>query len=347
MKRPVLVALLGVAGCASLPKVPQTLDDWFSLARQGQAVGQRLQESERRRASCDAIATAQVVWDEERAVGGAAAVRLVQQSGGLVLHPPAALRGEQLRTLDPASLPDSEEKALTTRVALVGKNLAAQSTRPSLPWVFGVLKNDEPNAWAAPGGIVLVSRGLLSRVGDEAALAGVLAHEIAHVTERHALKAYQRGKAQACSTAFVAALGEELGVASAVRARAEATARQFDALLQSQAGAFIDFSDQRFSTGALVTLADSLADDLLARGHSQEDELSADREATRLLVNAGYDPSAYQRLLAALPRGGALSRHPDPSLRGAAVSKTFEALKADPRLGSLDPASLRIPPLQR
>lgn len=346
MSRLVLLALLGAAGCASLPKAPQTLDDWFALAKQGQGVAQRLQESERRRASCEAIATAQVVWDEERAIGGAAAVRLVQQSGGLVLQPPAALRGEQLRTLDPASLPESAEKALTTRVALVGKNLAAQSTRPSLPWVFGVLKSEELNAWAAPGGIVLVSRGLLSRASDEAALAGVLAHEIAHVTERHALKAYQRGKARACSTAFVAALGDELGVSSTLRARAEATARQFDSLLQRQAGAFVDFSDQRFSTGALVTLADSLADDLVSAGHSHDDELAADREATRLLVSAGYDPAAYRRLLAGLPRGGVFARHPEPALRAEAVTKTFDALKADARLGTLDPGSLRIPPLR-
>ncbi|MFY0577747.1 M48 family metalloprotease [Cystobacter fuscus] len=73
----------------------------------------------------------------------------------------------------------------------IGGNLAAQSSRPHLPWVFGVLQSEGVNAVSGPGGYVFVSEGLLARLDNEAQLAGVLAHEIAHITGKHALNEYQ------------------------------------------------------------------------------------------------------------------------------------------------------------
>ena len=72
-------------------------------------------------------------------------------------------------------------------VALVGNVLAAESTRPSLPWTFIVLDTPGVNAFAAPGGFIHITRGALALIGSEAELAGVLAHEITHVTNKHAL----------------------------------------------------------------------------------------------------------------------------------------------------------------
>jgi Zn-dependent protease with chaperone function len=79
-------------------------------------------------------------------------------------------------------------------VSLVGTVLAQASTRPNLPWRFIVLDTDGVNAFAAPGGYIHITRGALGLVTNEAELAGVLAHEIIHVTQRHTIKAIQKGK---------------------------------------------------------------------------------------------------------------------------------------------------------
>ena len=80
-------------------------------------------------------------------------------------------------------------------VALVGAVLAQGSTRPNLPWTFIVLDTDGVNAFAAPGGYVHITRGALALIKNEAELAGVLAHEIIHVTERHTVRAIQKNQA--------------------------------------------------------------------------------------------------------------------------------------------------------
>jgi predicted Zn-dependent protease len=80
-------------------------------------------------------------------------------------------------------------------VALVGTVLAQASTRPSLPWTFIVLDTDGVNAFAAPGGYVHITRGALALIKDESELAGVLGHEIIHVTEKHTIRAIQKSKA--------------------------------------------------------------------------------------------------------------------------------------------------------
>ena len=73
----------------------------------------------------------------------------------------------------------------------VGKWLAMHSDRADLPWSFGVIDTETVNAFAMPGGSVLVSYGLVKRLGSEAELAGTLAHEIAHVVKKHQLSAIQ------------------------------------------------------------------------------------------------------------------------------------------------------------
>ena len=80
-------------------------------------------------------------------------------------------------------------------VALVGTALAINSTRPTLPWTFIVLDTDGVNAFAAPGGYVHITRGALALIKSEAELAGVLGHEIIHVTEKHTVRAIQKNQA--------------------------------------------------------------------------------------------------------------------------------------------------------
>ncbi len=74
---------------------------------------------------------------------------------------------------------------LTGYVTQLGHRLAAVSERPQLPWEFHVLNTSQLNAFALPGGKVFITRGLLSRMTTEAQLAGVLGHEIGHVTAQH------------------------------------------------------------------------------------------------------------------------------------------------------------------
>lgn len=74
----------------------------------------------------------------------------------------------------------------------VGFWVASQSSRKGLPWRFAVIDSPGINAFAAPGGYVVITLGLYSLLENEAQLAGVLAHEISHVVKRHHLKALQK-----------------------------------------------------------------------------------------------------------------------------------------------------------
>jgi beta-barrel assembly-enhancing protease len=87
-----------------------------------------------------------------------------------------------------------QDPAVHRYVTLVGAVLATSSKRPGLPWTFIVLDTDGVNAFAAPGGVIHITRGALGLIGSEAELAGVLAHELTHVTEKHTIKAIQKGK---------------------------------------------------------------------------------------------------------------------------------------------------------
>ena len=79
-------------------------------------------------------------------------------------------------------------------VSLVGRVLAEKSTRPAAAWTFIVLDTDGVNAFAAPGGYVHVTRGALALMHSESELAGVLAHELIHVTAKHTIRAIQKGR---------------------------------------------------------------------------------------------------------------------------------------------------------
>ena len=87
-----------------------------------------------------------------------------------------------------------QDAAVHRYVTLVGTLLVKKSTRPNLPFRFIVLDTDGVNAFAAPGGYIHITRGALGLMASEAELAGVLAHEISHVTEKHTVGAIQKNK---------------------------------------------------------------------------------------------------------------------------------------------------------
>lgn len=87
-----------------------------------------------------------------------------------------------------------QDRAVHKYVTLVGTLLGQSSSRPQVKWTFVVLDTDGINAFAAPGGFVHITRGALALLRNEAELADVLAHEIAHVTQKHTVKAIQKSK---------------------------------------------------------------------------------------------------------------------------------------------------------
>ncbi len=78
-------------------------------------------------------------------------------------------------------------------INLVGNTIAEVSDRPTLNYHFAILNSQEQNAFAAPGGYIFITVGLLKTLKNEAELGGVLAHEVAHVTKKHMLETIRRG----------------------------------------------------------------------------------------------------------------------------------------------------------
>lgn len=85
-----------------------------------------------------------------------------------------------------------KDAALQKYVNSVGRWVASQSERANLPWHFGVIDSEDINAFSAPGGYVVITKGLYRKLNNEAQLAGVLGHEIGHVVKKHQLKVIQK-----------------------------------------------------------------------------------------------------------------------------------------------------------
>jgi predicted Zn-dependent protease len=178
----------------------------------------------------------------------------------------------------------STNEKLNHYVSLVGQTVVGSSTAPDLEWVFGVLDTDDVNAFAGPGGFVLVTRGAIARMDDEAELAGVLAHEVAHVTQHHGLEAVKNS-------------GKMKGLTELAAASVDQRAAQF------------------------MPLASEAVDTVAVKGYDRGQEFRADEEAVRLLVAAGYDPNSYARFLAKLQsKGGLMSTHPGAAERAQRVA---------------------------
>jgi len=106
---------------------------------------------------------------------------------------------EMGREADPqvtASIGVVDDPDLQAYVSGLGQRLAAVSERPALPWSFKVVDDPVVNAFAIPGGFIYVTRGILAHFDSEAELAGVLGHEIGHVTARHSASQMSRQQLQ-------------------------------------------------------------------------------------------------------------------------------------------------------
>lgn len=245
------------------------------------------QQARQERAECQKLSEPPSV-EEEYALGGAVALNWVQRGGGLV--------------------PVASDEKLIHYLNVVGKNLGAQSQRPTLRWTFGVLKTTESfNAISAPGGYVFVTRGLLQGVENEAQLAGVLAHEIAHITGKHVLTRYSKLKVSQCERAVNS---RENGKLVGNFKLANITPR-FSQELGGVLGQWNGVLDLDHHLELLGNFADTAVRDLSEKGLDKEEEYAADEEAVRLLVSAGYDPREYLEFLAKIPDGSnSFAKHP-------------------------------------
>jgi predicted Zn-dependent protease len=213
-------------------------------------------------------------------------IQLLMQSVDQIDEPREIEIGRQLAAVLLGSKPLHPDMALQRYVNQLGRWLSLQSARPQLPWTFCVLDDPGVNAFAAPGGYVFVTKGLVDRV-DEAELAGILAHEITHVTDKHHLQALR------------------------TKARAGLATQAITSQLNSNLG------------GAVSAQLLALGRDLYSSGLDQDDEFDADRNGVALAARAGFDPyglpSVLQQLRSAAPDNPlfslSLRTHPAPQLR--------------------------------
>ncbi len=175
------------------------------------------------------------------------------------------------------------------RVNVIGRWVASQTSRPELPWTFGVIDTSEINAFAAPGGYILVTRGLYELLTSDSEVAAVLAHEISHAVERDHYNVIRKQEMTAVGKDVVAG---EVNVGTGV---AETYAKQY----VEQHGATI-----------LVTSLDRQA------------EFRSDKAAEIYLARAGMNPMALYAVLQKMMALGAESA----SL--AALYKTHPPLDA-------------------
>ena len=185
----------------------------------------------------------------------------------------------------------------------VAMRLAQASERPNLPWHFTVVDEPAINAFALPGGYIYITRGILPFLDDESELAGVLGHEIGHVTARHSAQQYTKATTAGVGVTLLSIFVPE--------------ARPFQSLTETALG-------------------------VLFLKYGRDDELQADELGVRYTATTGWDPAGVAGMLRTLGRldeaDGSrrgvpnwLSTHPTPADR---VEKIQATVKTTPRTGT-------------
>ena len=201
-----------------------------------------------------------------------------------------------------------EDDALQRYVEEIGLELAWRSHRPELPWSFAIVDSPAINAFAIPGGFIYLTRGIMPFLSDEADLAGVLGHEIGHVTARHTVRAYTR------------ASGAQLGLL--VGSIFSPAARAVGGLAETGLG-------------------------VLFLRYGRDAELQADRLGAEYAAISGWDPEGVRDMLSTLSRISEgsdrrgvpnwLATHPEAADRVERVGSTLSELAA-----RMDVTGLRV-----
>jgi Zn-dependent protease with chaperone function len=150
------------------------------------------------------------------------------------------------------------------RVNVIGRWLASHTSRPDLPWTFGVIDSPEINAFAAPGGYILVTRGMYELLADDAEVAAVLGHEIGHVVQRDHYTVIHKQEVAQAGTELVSS---QINVGGGL------------------AGAFAKDYATRYGAKVLLTSLD------------REAEFRADQASEVYLARSGFDPLSLYAVL--------------------------------------------------
>ncbi len=193
-----------------------------------------------------------------------------------------------------------DDPDLQRYVESIGSRLARRSERPEIPWHFTVIDAPAVNAFALPGGYIYITRGILPFLQDEAQLAGVLGHEIGHVTARHSAQQYTK------------ATGAGLGLTIL-------------SIFVPQARPLQGITEQALG--------------VLFLKYGRDDELQADSLGVRYTSAAGWDPSGVAGMLTTLGRldqaqgsrkgvPNWLSTHPAPADRVEKIEPVIQQARA-------------------
>jgi beta-barrel assembly-enhancing protease len=207
-------------------------------------------------------------------------------------------------------LPLLKDEQVTSYVSQLGQRLARQVRsdlrHDGFRYTFDVVNAREINAFALPGGPTFVNRGMLEAARTEGEVAGVLAHEIAHVALRH-------GTAQA----------------------SKATPFQFGQLAGAIIGAVVGGN-----TGAIISQTAQITLGTVFLKYGREYERDADIEGAHLMARAGYDPREMANMFRTIEKQGGssgpewLSSHPNPGNRYEAITREAELLRVDNPVGN-------------
>ena len=200
-----------------------------------------------------------------------------------------------------------DNAAANAYVNTLGQTLAQASDRPQTygGYHFQILDSEEINAFAAPGGFIFITRGMLKCAKHEGALAAVLAHEIGHVQEKHGLQSIQKSR-------ITSALAD-LALKGAQYKAGEAS--------------FILSSSLAIFEGSINDIVTTM----VTNGYSRAFEKEADQAAATILQRIGYDPNSLVEMLQVMqtllkPDGKDFAKtHPSPESRMAELEKTIGA----------------------
>ena len=193
-----------------------------------------------------------------------------------------------------ATYPPANEPKLNAYLNKVGQSLAQASDKPETfgGYHFLAMKTNEVNAFACPGGFILVSKGLINLCRNEDDLAAVLAHEVAHIQLEHGIKAIKKGRQSEVAGLLVSEAAKEI--------------------TPGQMKQLVGLFDQ--SIGDVVKK-------MMVNGYSQDQELEADYQAMVIMSRVGYHPRHLVQVLDRMKAGftpkstGFAKTHPSPDTR--------------------------------
>ncbi|WP_297213149.1 MULTISPECIES: M48 family metalloprotease [Thermodesulfovibrio] len=206
------------------------------------------------------------------------------------------------------SYPLLENSRLTNYVNLIGNTVALNSEKPFTygGYHFAILDTNEINAFACPGGIIMITRGMINLANNEDELAAILAHEIAHINNRDGIESIKQARWTEALTVIGTKAAKQYGSEDLVK---------------------------------LVNIFEGSIDDVLktlvVNGYSRTQEYAADEKALIYLAKAGYNPEALLNVLNKLKaqerisNTGFLKTHPDNEDRITNIKNKIPEVNTD------------------